>query len=92
MRAADILPDEVNSGEINGVIIRKGTVAAFLANAREFCAAQTSDENRTIAEGHMLEALPALQALGIFDVFAVRDAMLRDFVEANTHTGSRQAR
>ena len=34
MRADQILPDDVNHGRFQGLTIRKGTVAAFLANAR----------------------------------------------------------
>jgi hypothetical protein len=34
MRAEQLLPDHVDQVTINGTAVRKGTVAAFLANAR----------------------------------------------------------
>ena len=36
MRADEILADKVNETEVNGVVIRKGSVGAFLANAKIF--------------------------------------------------------
>jgi len=77
MRAQDILPDDVNQSDMNGTTVRKGTVGAFLVNARAWCASATSDADRREAEQHMLEALPALHALGLFEVLAIRDERLR---------------
>lgn len=85
MRAEDVLPDSVNEASIDGVSVRKGTVAAFLANARAFAAPST----RATAEAHMREALPALRALGLFDVFEIRDPELRAWVAAHDRQGSR---
>lgn len=82
MRPEDILPEAANQASINGVSIRKGTVAAFLANARTFADTGTSSEERAIAEHHIRGALPALRALGIFDVFELRDTQLREWIAA----------
>lgn len=76
MRAEDLLPDHLDQGQFNGVTVRKGTVGAFLANARTWCNPATQGEQRLLAEQDMLEALPALQALGLFEVLQVRDAEL----------------
>ncbi|WP_017476179.1 hypothetical protein [Pseudomonas sp. PAMC 26793] len=76
MRAEDLLPDHLDQGQFNGVTVRKGTVGAFLANARTWCDPATPGEQRLLAEQDMLEALPALQALGLFEVLQVRDAEL----------------
>ena len=81
MRPEDILPDHANQGVFDGVTIRKGTVAAFLANARTWLDAATSQPERAAAERDMREALPALRALGLFEVLAPSDARLRDFVD-----------
>lgn len=83
MRAEDILPDLQNHAEFQGHIIRKGTVAAFLANARLWCEPTGDATLRYAAERDMREALPALRALGLFDVLCVRDEALRLFVESN---------
>ncbi|MCA6100082.1 hypothetical protein [Bradyrhizobium australafricanum] len=87
MRAKEMMPDDVNQAVINGVNVRKGSVGAFLANARMLAAPETSVEDRQTAERDVIEALPALQALGLFDVLDIRDAHLRAFVE--THSGPR---
>lgn len=80
MRAEDLLPEAVNEATIDGVSVRKGTVGAFLANARVRLAADSTPEARAVAEAHMREALPALEALGIFEFFELRDPELRDWV------------
>ncbi|ABC34940.1 hypothetical protein [Burkholderia thailandensis] len=82
MKAEAVLPDHVNRVEIAGVSIRKGTVAAFLANARVWSDAQASAQARAQAERDLLDTLPALRALGLFDVLEIRDARLRAFVDA----------
>ncbi|WP_441256314.1 hypothetical protein AB7Z32_13575 [Bradyrhizobium sp. 482_C4_N1_1] len=84
MRAKEMMPDDVNQAVINGVNVRKGSVGAFLANARMLAAPKTSVEDRETAERDVIEALPALQALGLFDVLDIRDAHLRAFVEAHS--------
>lgn len=80
MRAEDVLPDQQNQGQFNGVTVRKGTVGAFLANARLWLDDASSDADRSSAERDIIEALPALQALGLFDIVQVRDAALRELV------------
>ncbi|QEM82352.1 hypothetical protein [Halomonas binhaiensis] len=82
MQAEDMLPDGQNQVERDGVVIRKGTVGAFLVNARLWCDPTTSAQQRQKAEHDIVNALPALQALGLFDVLAIRDDALRKLVEA----------
>jgi hypothetical protein len=83
MRADEILADKVNETEVNGVVIRKGSVGAFLANAKTFADPTASAEARSIAERDIIEGLPALRALGFFDILQVRDEGLRAFIEAH---------
>ncbi|SDA86589.1 MULTISPECIES: hypothetical protein [unclassified Janthinobacterium] len=80
MRAEDVLPDQQNQGQFNGVTVRKGTVGAFLANARQWLDEASSDAERRSAERDIVDALPALHALGLFDILQVRDAKLRALV------------
>ncbi|MCM2567866.1 hypothetical protein [Janthinobacterium kumbetense] len=80
MRAEDVLPDQQNEGQFNGVTVRKGTVGAFLANARLWLDEASSDAERSSAERDIRDALPALHALGLFDIVQVRDAALRELV------------
>jgi hypothetical protein len=80
MRAEEILPDHIDRAKINGVLVRKGTVAAFLVNCRIFLDPAAGATRRDEAEVLMVEALPALNALGLFEVFTARAPALRAFV------------
>jgi hypothetical protein len=80
MRAADILPDDLNDVTLNGVSVRKGTVGAFLVNARVWADPLTPANERTAVESDIVEALPALRALGLFDLLEIRDPRLRALV------------
>lgn len=82
MRAEDLLPDDTNQTERDGVAIRKGTVGAFLVNAKVWCDPAAEPLQRVAAERDILAAMPALRALGLFEVLAIRDAALQRLVEA----------
>jgi hypothetical protein len=83
MRAEDRLPDAANESFIDGISVRKGTVGAFLLNAKVWSDRTSSDEARIIAERDIVDALPALRALGLFDVLSIRDERLRAFIDAH---------
>jgi hypothetical protein len=80
MKAEDVLPDDVNLRDFGGLQVRKGTVAAFLANARTWLADTTSPEARAEAERDLIATLPGVHALGLFDVLDVRDPRLRQLI------------
>lgn len=82
MRANDVLPDDANQGDFNGVAIRKGTIAAFLANATAWSDPAVTAADRATAEAHMAEALRSLRAVRLFDVLEVRDPGLRQWLAA----------
>jgi uncharacterized protein len=82
VRPEDVLPDELNSAELNGTTVRKGSVGAFLANARILRDAGSSLEARDAARAQIVALVPALRALGVFDFFSVRDPALATLVEA----------
>lgn len=82
MRADQILPDDANHGQFQGLTIRKGTVAAFLANARAWTDAGASADARMQAAREIARDLPALKALGLFDILQIRDERLRALVDA----------
>ena len=83
MRAEQVLAETVNETEISGVTIRKGTVAAFLANARVWIDPSAISAERTQVEADMVDALPALRAVGLFEVLEIRDSALRSWVDLN---------
>ena len=84
MRADQILPDDVDHGQFQGVTIRKGTVAAFLANARTWADARAGADERAQAQAQaqIAEDLPALRALGMFETLEIRDEGLRALVDS----------
>ena len=77
LRPEDALPDQVDRAEINGVIVRKGTVAAFLQNAMRWTDPDTVDTDRDALAREIAASVPALRALGVFTVFEARDERLR---------------
>lgn len=83
MKAEDLLPDHIDSGEFNGLTVRKGTVGAFLINVKTWQDAGASAAVREQARADMKDAVPALYALGLLDVFVPRDPEIRSFVEQN---------
>ncbi|AOJ15736.1 preprotein translocase subunit SecD [Burkholderia vietnamiensis] len=82
MRAEQVLPDHADQIDARGTTIRKGTVAAFLINARVLADPHAEPAERARAEADTIAALPALRALGLFDVLEVRDAALRTWLAA----------
>ncbi|MGR3907340.1 hypothetical protein Q3A80_09830 [Burkholderia sp. SR8] len=82
MRAEQMLPDHADRIEVDGTTIRKGTVGAFIANARVLADPGASAAERATAEADLIDTLPALRALGLFDVLEVRDAALRAWLDA----------
>ncbi|MGM9480330.1 hypothetical protein ACS5PN_03960 [Roseateles sp. NT4] len=83
MRAQDILPDSQNEVELEGVVVRKGTVGAFLTNARAWTSSPPGSEERLNAEQSIGRDLPALRALGLFEAFNVRDDALKAWIDAH---------
>jgi hypothetical protein len=83
MRAANILPDHLNEAALNGITIRKGTVGAFLAKPCVWLDPLTPANERTAAEHDIVDALPALRALGLFDLLEIRGVGLRAVVDSH---------
>lgn len=83
MRADQLLPDHLNAGDFNGVTVRKGTVGAFLINARVWADQGADDAARANAASDIVDAVPALRALGLFEVLDVRDPALRALIDGH---------
>lgn len=62
MRAEQMLPDHADRIEADGTTIRKGTVGAFLVNARVLTDPNAAPADRARAEADTIDALPALRA------------------------------
>ncbi|MFZ6864078.1 hypothetical protein ACO0K7_15710 [Undibacterium sp. Ji67W] len=84
MKPNDILADQDNTIVINEVLVRKGSVGAFLMNWRIL-----QDPNQLSAHAQatndLLDLIPALNALGLFEVLVPRDPALTKLVQ----TGAR---
>lgn len=84
MRAEDFLPDHENRMQTpDGYVVRKGTIGAFLANARIWSDAGTAKITRVDVEKDIIDSLPALRSLGLFVVCAVRDEELQRLIDAH---------
>lgn len=80
MKAQDIIPDGQDFTVIDGHTVRKGSVGAFLANARVLEDPNTTADERRVARDDLAALIPTLDALGLFDVFELRSPALRDEV------------
>jgi hypothetical protein len=79
-RPEDILPDDQNSAEINGTVVRKGTVGAFLANAQALSALPPGSPDREPILGQLRESAQQLREIGLFDVFELRSRELAELI------------
>lgn len=77
MKAQDLIPDGQDFALINGHTVRKGSIGAFLANARILEDASASAEAVQAARQDLHALVPTLDALGLFDVFELRSPALR---------------
>ncbi|MFW5418756.1 hypothetical protein J0910_19260 [Nocardiopsis sp. CNT-189] len=77
----DVLPDGAEGGEFGGMRVRKGTVKAAIDNARALESLEPGGAEHRAALARLREAVPALRALGLFEVFRFRDPDLADLLE-----------
>lgn len=75
-RAHDMLAGEHDHARFGTSMIRKGTVAAFVANARAWSALPAGDERAAPLAAELVATAPALEAIGVLEVFAPRDRRL----------------
>ncbi len=80
MKPEDVLPDDVNHGLIQGVTVRKGTMGAFLNNARTWLDPRATARAREEAERDLRALVPAARALGLFEICDIRDPRLRALI------------
>ncbi|WP_028926703.1 hypothetical protein [Pseudonocardia acaciae] len=74
VRPEDVLPDEANTVTIDDLTVRKGSVAAFVANVKLLETLPPDSPDRPAIEARMRALTPALRAVGVLDVFAPRSA------------------
>lgn len=74
IRPEDVLADGAEATTFDGLDVRKGTVAAFVANAKRLAQLGPDDVGREPLERQLRAQAPALRAVGLLDVFAPRSA------------------
>lgn len=65
IRPENILPDGVDAAAINGKVVRKGTIAAFLANTDILENPNATSQQKQEAINTMKELAPAVIAIGL---------------------------
>jgi hypothetical protein len=81
IRPEDVLSDQADTASFGDTTVRKGTVAAFVANAKLIDElAEGSPEWDAVLE-QLRRLLPGLRAVGVLDVFAPRSATIAALVE-----------
>ncbi|MEU5211795.1 hypothetical protein [Streptomyces sp. NPDC020742] len=76
VRPEDVLPAGIDSTAINGQTVRKGSVAAFVANAVRLDDLTEDTPEYTSLVAQMQELAPALRTIGLLDVFAPRSPVV----------------
>ncbi|MBS1691516.1 MAG: hypothetical protein JST91_04770 [Actinobacteria bacterium] len=73
-RPEDVLPDADDTATFGGIDVRKGTIAAFVVNAKQLTTLDPADPRRPAIRAQLRELGPAVRAVGVLDVFAPRSA------------------
>ena len=91
--AQDVLPDGAEGRDFGGTYVRKGSVAAFIANAKALGRLEPGSAEYEAAAAAIRTLRPALEAVGLFDVLAIRDPAVAAAVhgEASASVGDSRA-
>jgi hypothetical protein len=81
VRPGDVLPDGVDATVIDGLTVRKGSVAAFVANATNLERLHEDSPAYRETVDALRSLVPALRAVGVLDVFEPRSPRVRDIVD-----------
>jgi hypothetical protein len=82
IRPQDVLPDEVDNTLMDNVQVRKGTVAAFVANAKLLETLPPDAPDRPAVEAQLRALVPGVRAVGVFDVLAPRSPAIAALIDA----------
>ena len=81
IKPKDILPDNIDTKEINGAIVRKGTIAAVMANCDILYSDFTSKEEKELARVEILNLIPSLVALELHKHVTWKNPDMQKMVE-----------
>jgi hypothetical protein len=82
VRAEDLFPDGADSVDVDGVRVRKGSIAAFIHNALALDRLDPDGEEYERAAAAIGELVPVLRAVRVFDVFSLRSKRVAQVVES----------
>jgi hypothetical protein len=79
----------IDSETAGGMLAESDALTDFVVNAQLMLDPATPEAVRLQAEPRLLSLLPTLQALGVFDLFAIRDPALAALVRDELQAGGR---
>lgn len=81
IKPEDILPDAQNTATFGGLTLRKGTVAAALANVEILASADATESEKLDAKNMLEELAPALAALGLNKHLVWRNSEIQTIID-----------
>ncbi|MGW4400363.1 hypothetical protein ACWEHA_34155 [Amycolatopsis nivea] len=82
IRPEDVLPDGVDRTTLGGLEVRKGAVAAFVANVKQLEQAEPGGTEHEQIVDQLKQLVPTLRAVGVLDVFQPRSAAVAQLIDA----------
>lgn len=77
----DILPNDINELEIDGIKARKGTVAAVLANAKILASAKATENAKISAKETIKKLAPTLIALELHEHLTWKNQEIQKIID-----------
>ena len=80
MQPEDLFPDGSDSVEVEGVKVRKGSIASFIYNALTLDGLDPASADYERARSGIREMVPVMRAVRVFDVFELRSERVAEVV------------
>lgn len=81
IRPEDVLPENENYALVDGVKIRKGSIAAVMQNCKILSSPTASQEEKNRAKETIIELAPALVLLGVHEHMVWKNAEVQKIME-----------
>ena len=88
MRPEELFPDGPDSMEVDGIRIRKGSIASFIYNALTLDGVDPSSAEYRRAREGIRQMAPLLNAVHVFEVFSLRSEQVAEIVREAVPNGS----
>jgi hypothetical protein len=80
VRPEDLFPDGNDSVDVNGIEVRKGSIASFIYNALALDRLDPEGEDFRQAGDEIRRLFPAMRAVRVFEVFSLRSTRVAQIV------------